>query len=72
MSPLKFSVYNAMSGLIWAVSYGLLGYFFSEAIGTVAGLRKIEFVIVAAIAIAALVYWIVRTANAKHIANESK
>jgi membrane protein DedA with SNARE-associated domain len=72
MSSLRFSVYNAASGLIWAVSYGFLGYFFSEAIGTVAGLRKIEFIIVAAIAIAALVYWIVRTANAKHIANESK
>ena len=65
MSPLKFGAYNTISALVWAFSYGFLGYFFSEAIGTVAGLKKIEFVIVAAIAIAALVYWIVRTANAR-------
>ena len=71
MSPMKFGIYNTISALIWAVSYGLIGYFFSEAIGTVAGLKKIEFVIAAAIAIAALAYWIIRTANARPKVDDS-
>lgn len=70
MPSLKFSVFNAVAGLIWAVSYGFLGYFFSEAIGAIAGLKRIEFIIVAAIAITALVYWIVRIARSKPIAGE--
>ena len=67
MSRPKFTALNIVSALIWAVSYGFLGYFFSEAIGSIAGLGKIEIVITAAIAIIALVYWIVRTANTKPV-----
>ncbi len=70
MPSLKFTVLNAISGLIWAVSYGFLGYFFSEAISAVAGLRKVEFIIVAAIAVAALVFWIVRITRSKRLAGE--
>ncbi len=72
MPRLRFTMINLFAGLIWAVSYGFLGYFFSEAIGSVAGLGKIEFVITAAIAVAALVYWVVRTANAKPVSDEPK
>ena len=72
MPSLKFSIYNIISALIWAVSYGFLGYFFSEAIGTVTGLKKLEVVIAAAIAIAALIYWIVRAANSKPVAEQPK
>jgi membrane protein DedA with SNARE-associated domain len=67
MPPMKFGIYNAISALIWAVSYGFLGYFFGKAIGTVAGLSEVRYVIVAIIAIVALVYWIVRTAKAKRL-----
>lgn len=69
MPRIKFTMLNIFAGLIWAVSYGFLGYFFSEAIGSVAGLGRIEFVIAAAIAISALVYWIVRTANTRTISD---
>ncbi len=72
MPRLKFTIYNVIAGLIWAVSYGFLGYFFSEAIGSVAGLGKIELVIAIAIAVAALIYWIVRTANSKPVSDEPK
>lgn len=67
MPRLKFTLINILSGLIWAVSYGFLGYFFSEAISSIAGLGKIEIMIAAAIAISALVYWIVRTVNTKPV-----
>jgi len=63
MPPIKFSIYNAGSALIWAVSYGFLGYFFSEAIGAIAGVQKLKFVLAAAIAIVAITYWILRTAR---------
>jgi membrane protein DedA with SNARE-associated domain len=72
MARLRFSVLNILAGLIWAVSYGFLGYFFSEAIGSVTGLGKIEIVVAAAIVIAASVYWVVRTANAKPVSDEPK
>ncbi|HEY9167808.1 MAG TPA: DedA family protein [Candidatus Kryptonia bacterium] len=72
MPSIKFSVYNIASALIWAVSYGFLGYFFSEAIGSFAGLRRVEIVVAAAIAIAALIYWIVRTANSKPASEQPK
>lgn len=69
MSRFKFTLLNITAALIWAVSYGFLGYFFSEAVGSVAGLGKIEILIAAAIAISALIYWIVRTANAKPVSD---
>ncbi len=72
MPRVKFTIFNIAAGLIWAVSYGFLGYFFSEVIGSVAGLGKIEFVIAAAIAVTALVYWVVRTANSKPVSDEPK
>ncbi len=67
MPRVKFTSINVAAGLIWAVSYGFLGYFFSEAIGSVAGLGKIEIIIAAAIALAALIYWAVRAANTRPI-----
>ncbi len=72
MSRFKFTLLNIGAALIWAVSYGFLGYFFSEAVGSVAGLGKIEILIAAAIAISALVYWIVRTANTKPVAGSDE
>ncbi|MCL4539122.1 MAG: DedA family protein [Bacteroidetes bacterium] len=72
MPPLKFSAYNIFASLIWAVSYGFLGYFFSKVIGSFAGIGKTEVIVTVAIAVAAVVYWIVRTANAKPIADEPK
>ncbi len=70
MSRPKFTALNIVAAIIWAVSYGFLGYFFSEAIGSIAGLGKIEIVVTAAIAIIALVYWMVRTANTKPIPDQ--
>ncbi len=63
MPSAKFSIYNISAALIWAVSYGLLGYFLSGVIGSVAGMKNVEFVFAAAIAIAAIIYWILRTAH---------
>ena len=72
MPFVRFTSYNVASALIWAVSYGFLGYFFSEAIGSFAGLKRVEVIITVAIAVAALVYWIVRTANSKPASEQSK
>ena len=69
MPRMKFTIINITAGLIWAVSYGFLGYFFSEAVGSIAGLGKIEIAIAAGIALAALVYWVVRTANARPVSD---
>ena len=71
MPPIRFSIYNAGSALIWAVSYGFLGYFFSEAIGLVVGIKNIEFITAAVIAIAAVIYWIFRTAQSRKTPAES-
>lgn len=71
MPSLKFSIYNAGSALIWAVSYGFLGYFFAEVIGSIVAIKKIEFVLAAAIAIAAIIYWIFRTAQSRKTPAES-
>lgn len=72
MPVMKFTIFNIIAASFWAVSYGFLGYFFSEAIGSVAGLKKIELVVAAAIAIIAVIYWIVRNANTKPIADDTK
>ncbi len=72
MPTLKFSSLNIVASMIWAVSYGFLGYFFSKAIGSITGVGRTEIVVTAAIAVAAVVYWIVRTANAKPITDEPK
>ena len=65
MRPIKFTIYNVGAALIWAVSYGFLGYFFSEAIESIAGLKNFEFILAAAIAIAAIIYWILRTTRSR-------
>jgi len=65
MSSIKFSIYNASSALIWAVSYGFLGYFFAEAFGLIVGIKKLEFALATTIAIAAIIYWILRTAKSR-------
>ncbi len=70
-SSLKFTIYNAGSALIWAVSYGFLSYFFAEAIGSIAGMKKIEFIFAAVITIAAIIFWIFRTARSRKIPAES-
>ncbi len=72
MPRMRFTLFNILAGLIWGVSYGFLGYFFSEAIGSVAGFGKIELVIAAAIAITALIYWVIRTANSKPVSDGPK
>jgi membrane protein DedA with SNARE-associated domain len=66
MPVAKFSLYNAGAALVWAVSYGFLGYFFSVAIVSVVGL-KVEAILPAAIGIAAIIYWISRTASQRRI-----
>lgn len=71
MPSIKFSLYNIGAALIWAVCYGFLGYFFASAIGSVVHVRKIEFVLAAAIGIAAIIYWIFRTAQSRKTPAES-
>ncbi len=72
MPAVKFTILNIVAALFWAVSYGFLGYFFSEAIGSVAGLNKIELVVAVAVAVLAVIYWIVRNANTKPMIDEPK
>jgi len=71
MPSLKFSLYNIGAALIWAVSYGFLGYFFAAAIGSLVGMKRIEFVLATAIAIAAIIFWIFRTAQSRKTPAES-
>lgn len=63
MRSAKFSVYNVLAALVWAVSYAFLGYFLSEAIGAIIGITNFELVLSVAVAIAAITYWILRTAR---------
>lgn len=71
MPSIKFSLYNIGAALIWAVSYGFLGYFFAGAIGSLTGIKKFEILLAAAIAVAAIIYWIFRTAQSRKTPAES-
>lgn len=63
MRSIRFSAYNVLAALVWAVSYAFVGYFLSKAIGAVVGITNFELVLSVAIAVAAVTYWIVRTAR---------
>ena len=71
MPSIKFSLYNIGAALIWAVSYGFLGYFFAGAIGSLTGMKQFEILLAAGIAIAAIIYWIFRTAQSRKTPAES-
>jgi membrane protein DedA with SNARE-associated domain len=66
MPSLKFSLYNVGAAIVWAVSYGFLGYYFARAVGSLAG-SKAELILAAAIGIAAIIYWISRTARQNRV-----
>ncbi len=58
---LKFFILNLVSALLWAISIGLLGYYFGHTVEIIVGdIKKIEILISAAVVLIIIVYIIRR------------
>ena len=58
VSTPRFVVLNAIGALIWAVSFGIGGYFFGRALEIFIGdLKKYEYILLGTIALAGTVIW---------------
>ncbi len=69
-----FLVWNALGGIVWAVGYGLLAYYFGKAlVDAISTYGLYAAVVIAVVAVAAFVgyrYWKRRRASAKRVADE--
>jgi membrane protein DedA with SNARE-associated domain len=65
MPLLKFTGANIFSAIIWAVSYGFLGYLLAESADALTGLKEIEIFLAVGLAVIAVIFWIIRTSRIK-------
>jgi membrane protein DedA with SNARE-associated domain len=58
VSTARFAVFNAIGALVWAVCFGIGGYFFGQALEVIIGdLKKYEFILLGSIALAGIIIW---------------
>lgn len=61
ISPLRFFSLNAVGAIVWAISFGLGGYFLGNILEAfVADVKNVQLTIVGVIVLAALALWIVK------------
>jgi membrane protein DedA with SNARE-associated domain len=58
VSTARFVALNAIGAIVWAVSFGIGGYFFGQALELLIGdLKKYEYILLGTIALAGIIIW---------------